>query len=106
MSDDNRVWKAETTELLVEIISKAVSPKVPLLLRGLTKPVVPRIKSSIQYIIQFLREFILKAQTNIPVQYYYTILNNKKSGVQPKGFDIVRILFTFSRLKKFQFVFS
>lgn len=38
--DDNRVWKKETTELLVEIISEAVKPKVPVLFRGLVKPAV------------------------------------------------------------------
>ncbi len=37
---DGRVWKKETTELLVGIISDAVKPKVPYVFRGLVKPAV------------------------------------------------------------------
>jgi hypothetical protein len=37
---DNVVWQASTTDLLVDLITDAVKPKVPVLVRGLTKPVV------------------------------------------------------------------
>ena len=37
---DGTVWKSSTTDLLVDIISKAVKPKVPFLARGLVKPAV------------------------------------------------------------------
>lgn len=40
MNEDERVWKPETTELLVGIISEAVKPKVPFMFRGLVKPAV------------------------------------------------------------------